>query len=109
MTKTGYVGHGESSHRPYYSDQHMPSAREPTAVCHNNVTRITFHIKHLHKSCQAFRNKFWYYFQNLPPISAVCEDQMSQHSNNSQNNKMDYSSQDRRRYGGATASPHGKT
>ena len=46
MTKTGYVGHGESSHRPYYSDQHMPSAREPTAVCHNNVTRITFHIKH---------------------------------------------------------------
>ena len=49
MTKTGYVGHGESSHRPYYSDQHMPSAREPTAVCHNNVTRITFHIKHPEK------------------------------------------------------------
>jgi hypothetical protein len=38
MTKTGYVGHGESSHRPYYSDQHMPSAREPTAVCLKNVT-----------------------------------------------------------------------
>jgi len=44
MTKTGYVGHGESSHRPYYSDQHMPSAREPTAVCHKNVTQITSNI-----------------------------------------------------------------
>ena len=69
-------------------------------------SQITFHIN---QSCQAFRNKVWYSFQNLPPISAVCDDQMSTHSNTSQNNKMDYSSQDRRRYGGATASPHGKT